>query len=1548
MATVKGEGPTVPIPPNGLSVIVNPLDADLDVIFIHGFTGHPERTWTHKKGDPRSSAEPPPKIRRLNGVFNNYRRSDQHPSVFWPRDLLPDDLPNARIMTFGYDSRIRHLLGSERAANNVCDIARDLLVAAEGKRRDAAHRPLLFIVHSLGGIVVKEMLRQSLGSRLGPTHLTSIGTSTRAIIFFGTPHGGADPQGLLRKVTEGIAKAMGFSVNQQIADALSPSSERLRELRDEFAPLAQEHGWLVHSFQENIGLKGLNGSKVVEDVSSYLSCPAIEVTEHIQSDHMDMCRFSGPSDVEYGKALCAITRLAKHALGKTADNGSNNASHRDELPPSPEDCIEFLESLQFDQMEARQATIRKAHAKTCNWALTEPKYTDWLDPHQYQQHKGFLWIKGKPGTGKSTLMKYLWSQAKRRRRGEIVISFFFNARGTTLEKTTEGMYKSLLVQLLEKCVPLQEECCRHQRYSLVSRSDWTLETLEDMFEHAVSSFGGRLTMYIDALDECNEDEIRRMISTFEQLAVKTPDRNHEVLVCFSSRHYPHITVVYGLELTLEGHECHTMDIKSYLGAELRIGHSKLADQIREEVLEKASSIFIWVVLVVQILNKEYDRGQLRVLRRKLREIPKDLDELFRRILEKDDHNQAELLLCIQLVLFATRPLSREELYHAILSATAFESTSAIDVEVDTAAVVDTFILDASKGLTEVTKSKKPTVQFIHESVREFLAKHFSTSSLWPEYNRNHSGKSHSRIAMCCAEYLKLNVQESVSLPNPLPKASSNDARQLREDLQSGFPFLRYATESVFQHADSAEELGVSSAYWLEFFPLARWLNLDNALATYDTRRHLHPTLLYILAEKNAGHLIPFALRVFAGGQDSEERFGTPLLAAIAHASHNAIKALLLARYPDGDKELLSISSSDRNDDSIRPTPNLQLRHRRITEIQHLIDYGHQPFVKYALSAGRQNQFDFPEAFQRASSRSQADLVQYILRSHYDELKTGDIERAIRAAIGGGRSGIVPLIYRAMPPAIAANLAPDGFLLEAVQAGQATVVQSLLDLGADPSSQAATLLEEAIHHGHTEVAELLISGGVNPDCTLPNGLSPLVYAAIQGAAGVGELLLRIGVDPDGPATSSLLAEVAIGGDTAVAPLLLSKDAYPAQSPNESCPLSCAAACGNLAIAELLLNKGADPNGSGTTCPLAEATKYGETAVIKLLLDKGADPNGSGTACPIAEAAKYGGTAVAELLLDKGADLNGSGTACPLTQAATNGHTGLVKSLADRGASLDTRGTNGESLLFLVINGTGDNGSRVELAEFLISNGARLTDEDRRLYSRLPGAPRNISIILEQGAGEGASMMVEHILAWALPRAQAVEQWWCGEVFFSRYLRGVESALQLRKISMSSLLLDSVDTAILEQHLAIHKAVCMTLDGVLAALMEKGVNCDSRDGDGFRPIELAVMGSSSFWWRCLWALARKGVNLDIPLENEYRLGRYPCIQIQGLRGDRLLHVAARRREKLALSLLLENGADRSLRNADGLLPVQLARNLGYSEIVEVLEHARLGRQVVDGAV
>lgn len=154
----------------------------------------------------------------------------------------------------------------------------------------------------------------------------------------------------------------------------------------------------------------------------------------------------------------------------------------------------ILEGLRYKRMADRHEKIVDAHTKTFEWIyhdyVSEEKarqgriFVDWL-----AHGNGVFWIRGKAGSGKSTLMKFLSHHEETERvlkswSGQqqlVVASFYFWYAGTDLQKSQEGLLRSLVYEILSKCpelisvsVPQRWECCfRNQS----SSSDWTRNEL---------------------------------------------------------------------------------------------------------------------------------------------------------------------------------------------------------------------------------------------------------------------------------------------------------------------------------------------------------------------------------------------------------------------------------------------------------------------------------------------------------------------------------------------------------------------------------------------------------------------------------------------------------------------------------------------------------------------------------------------------------------------------------------------------------------------------------------------------------------------------------------------------------------------------------------------------------------------------------------------------------------------------------------------------------------------------------------------------------------
>lgn len=367
---------------------------------------------------------------------------------------------------------------------------------------------------------------------------------------------------------------------------------------------------------------------------------------------------------------------------------------------------------------------------------------------------------------------------------------------------------------------------------------------------AVRNLGRKsLTCFIDALDECEEDQIRELVTFLEKLGETSISSQIDFHVCLSSRHYPFVSIGHSVSLVLEEEEDHSHDIAKYLKSALKAGRSKQADKIKEDILNRSSGIFLWVVLVTQILNKEYDHGHVHAIPKRLKELPDGLNKLFEEILKKDNENLPELTLCLQWVLYAKCPLKREELYYAILSGTAPDTLTVVNADSITLEDMERYILSCSKGLAEITKNRTQSVQFIHESVREYLR-----GSGNDMLNlKLHPALSHDCLKQCCFNYISV---DHIPVEEELPAASTTEGRDLRESISNRFPFLEYAVQNIFHHANISEGDGISQESFVERFALRKWLLLNNVLERYQVRRYTPgASLLYVLAEQNSANLL---------------------------------------------------------------------------------------------------------------------------------------------------------------------------------------------------------------------------------------------------------------------------------------------------------------------------------------------------------------------------------------------------------------------------------------------------------------------------------------------------------------------------------------------------------------------------------------------------------------------------------------------------------------------------------------------------------------------
>lgn len=380
-----------------------------------------------------------------------------------------------------------------------------------------------------------------------------------------------------------------------------------------------------------------------------------------------------------------------------------------------------MKSLSFKQIDARYEDISEPHDSTCGWVTEHPTYLEWIDPRLRFVHHGFLWIRGKAGVGKSTIMKYIYETAKEdSNSNKIVLAFFFHARGAELEKPTIGLYRFLLFQLLTEKPDLQSVL------NSCDSSSWTLNKLRILLSKAVSQLRmASLTIFIDALDECEEAEGLAMVRQFQQEARDAFANAVALRVCFSSRPYPVADMRKGLLLVLEDEKGHDHDIREYVRYELETWPEKLQGDLGNKIVARAGKSFLWAALVLNLLAQDLRRGRIDTsrLERQLEKLPAQLSGLFRGVIQQDQVDIEELRLSMQWALFSYAPLTPIAYYRAMMVGLEPEAEStyaSLDPALVSEEMLNRFVQSTSKGLLEVI-AHSGTVEFIHESARNFLS-----------------------------------------------------------------------------------------------------------------------------------------------------------------------------------------------------------------------------------------------------------------------------------------------------------------------------------------------------------------------------------------------------------------------------------------------------------------------------------------------------------------------------------------------------------------------------------------------------------------------------------------------------------------------------------------------------------------------------------------------------------------------------------------------------------------------------------------------------------
>jgi len=888
-----------------------------------------------------------------------------------------------------------------------------------------------------------------------------------------------------------------------------------------------------------------------------------------------------------------------------------------------------LRSLAFPEMNDRRNDIVPPADGNCTWLLEHRTYKNWAS-----ERRGLLWIKGKPGAGKSTLLKYSlrtiptmeppsWKSS--------TISFFFHGRGAEIQKTAVGLYRSLLYQLLERFPNAVSNVVRtfESRCAGIGspgeKWKWHVQELRDFVESSLATIleESAIRIFVDALDECGEEEARRLVRGFEHLYSRCASAPHGLSICFSCRHWPVIAPVNCLEICAE-HENHK-DIRTYIQEELQSVDLNPEERksLQNSIETRSEWVFQWVVLVLRrIIGMCGDGKTLRQCLEALQELPQDLDDLYETIIQSlKRRDQGQSLKLLQWLCFALRPLSITEFrcvmnLDANLTYQSFQKCKKLPAYIETDTQMERQLLSLSGGLAEWKNHQyKRVAQLVHQSVNDYLISkgfyHFDISLV--SINRS-VGCSHVRLSQSCIVYFTMdeikNRHDDLTIENQRLTSWEEDTRK---NLSKEYPFLEYAVHSWMLHAQVAEEQEMTQSDIFQYlqrhsaWTMELWVGLCNLVRTMGTpNTPTGTTVLHVASQFNLISLVSAIFNnrkqynVNAASKDAQGK--TPLSLAARNGCEAVLK-LLLAHFD------VDINSRDLSGN---------------TALSFAAENGYEAVIKLLLAqpnveADSKNKKGWT-SLSLTAWRGHEGVVKLLLAQPNVDINSED------------QKGCTPLAW-------AAFRGCEGVI-------KLLLAQSDVDINSRDLS-GNTALSFAAEIGYEAVIKLLLAQpNVNADSKDEWGQTSLSLAAWRGHEGVVKLLLaqpNVDINSEDQKGHTPLAWAAERGHEVVVKLLLASPDINADLKDETgrTPLSYAAERGHETVIKLLLAQSdvdGDLKNRGGWTPLSLAAQNGHEAAVKLLL---AHPN-----------------------VDINSENRGGRT--PMSVAARNGHEGAVQLLKSRGA------------------------------------------------------------------------------------------------------------------------------------------------------------------------------------------------------------------------------------------------------------------------------------------
>ncbi|KAK6342278.1 hypothetical protein TWF730_001754 [Orbilia blumenaviensis] len=365
---------TYDIVQQGIKELHNPTNPDVDIVAVPGLGAPPLESW--RSADPKLE---------FNWLID--------------RDGLAKEFPRARILLYMYQSAWTTPLKVRQFMSN---LAMTLLYGLKEKRKDAPRRPIVFIGHSMGGIVIAKAIS------LAESRRDLFGKMFEAVtgcIFFGTPFEGASVAAAASMFAQ-ISEALNLdqATSSKLLDLMKPGDEGLRDIKNDFVRLSTKMSpkielWCFYEerptdWSKQIGLPfRVPLPKKFEEFVSRESATLTGVDSMgLARIHRELVKFDSFKDTVYQLVRGPLKNIINSAplIAKNRFN-STRGIDRDVVK-------NVLNAFEGVQVERKRKKVAQGVISS-SWILQEYEFKQWLGRNE-QQPIDCLWILGPEGKGK--------------------------------------------------------------------------------------------------------------------------------------------------------------------------------------------------------------------------------------------------------------------------------------------------------------------------------------------------------------------------------------------------------------------------------------------------------------------------------------------------------------------------------------------------------------------------------------------------------------------------------------------------------------------------------------------------------------------------------------------------------------------------------------------------------------------------------------------------------------------------------------------------------------------------------------------------------------------------------------------------------------------------------------------------------------------------------------------------------------------------------------------------------------------------------------------